>query len=85
MTLFEDANNPYSDSNTTTLTEPQPEAQPTTQAQTDQADPSAHEPQTSTGLSAEPSDAHSDHGHSGDEKHAAEDFGSVLDSFTAEA
>src|ERR1017187_6111568 len=79
MTLFEDTDTPYSDSNTTTLTEPQPEAQPTTEVQAEQPEPSAHEPQSHTEQSAQPSDAHEGHAQSG------EDFGSVLDSFTAEA
>ncbi len=77
--MFEDTDTPYSDSNTTTLTEPQPEAQPTTEVQAEQPEPSAHEPQSHTEQSAQPSDAHEGHAQSG------EDFGSVLDSFTAEA
>jgi small subunit ribosomal protein S1 len=78
MTLFEDANNPYSDSHTTTLTEPQP----VTEAPAESAHQQDHVEQ-----SAQPSDVHigKEEEKSGDEKHAAEDFGSVLDSFTAEA
>jgi small subunit ribosomal protein S1 len=80
MTLFEDANAPYSDSNTTTLTE----QQPTTEVQVEQSPPQqqdhekvaqAAEPQSS-GAQAQPAD---------EKPAAAEDFGSVLDSFTAEA
>jgi small subunit ribosomal protein S1 len=92
--LFEDTNAPYSDSNTTTLTE----QQPTTEAQAAQPEPSipeqqdhdhqnhgeqvaqAAEAQQST---VQPSDAQAP---PADEKPAAgEDFASVLDSFTAEA
>src|SRR5450631_628828 len=73
MTLFENTDTPYSDFNTTTLTEPQPSteapAEPSAAHQQDHAEQSAQE----------------SHAPSGDEKHAAEDFGSVLDSFTAEA
>ncbi len=77
MTLFEDANAPYSDSNTTTLTEPQP----TTEAQAEQPEQSAPEQQDHSEQVAQQSPAQP-----GDEKPAtAEDFASVLDSFTAEA
>ena len=84
--MFEDANAPYSDSNTTTLTEPQP----TTEVQTAPAEPSAGEPQSHAQIpdhsSAEPGAEGEAHAVSTDEKPApAEDFASVLDSFTAEA
>jgi small subunit ribosomal protein S1 len=77
MTLFEDTDAPYSDSNTTTLTEPQPT---TTEAQAAPAEPSSGEPE-SHAQSADPQGAEA-----GAETHSpAEDFASVLDSFTAEA
>ena len=79
--MFEDANNPYSDSNTTTLTEPRP----TAETQAEQADPAASEPQSHAEQSAGPAEEKSGEEKHGDEKHSAEDFGSVLDSFTAEA
>jgi small subunit ribosomal protein S1 len=99
MTLFEDANAPYSDSNTTTLTEPQPELQPTSEAQAEQPEQVAdaqqdHDQQAQSEQAAQPSQAQlgdsqsseKTHAQSGDERPAAtEDFGSVLDSFTAEA
>jgi small subunit ribosomal protein S1 len=96
MTLFEDANAPYSDSNTTTLTE----QQPTTEAQIQQAEQSAHEqqdphhqnhreqvapPSKAQPSAAESSEAQSQPPASDEKPAAAEDFGSVLDSFTAEA
>jgi len=89
--LFEDTDAPYSDSNTATLTE-QPE-----QSAHDQPD---HEQQNhgledrgredrgeqSAQLSeTQPSKAPSAQAQTADEKPAAEDFASVLDSFTAEA
>jgi small subunit ribosomal protein S1 len=80
--LSEDANAPYFDSNTTTLTEPQPELQTTPETQAEQADLAAHEsePHSHAERSTQPGEEKSS-----DEKHATEDFGSVLDSFTAEA
>ena len=102
MTLFEDTDAPYSDSNTTTLTE----QQPTTEAQTQQPEQSAHDQpdheQQNHGLEdrgqedrgeqsaqlseTQPSQAPSAQVQTADEKPApAEDFASVLDSFTAEA
>ncbi len=72
--MFEDANAPYSDSNTTTLTEPQPTTE--TEVQAAPTETSAEEQ----------SHAQSAEGSAGAEAHApAEDFASVLDSFTAEA
>jgi len=100
--LFEDTDAPYSDSNTTTLTE----QQPTTEAQTEQPEQSAHDQpdheQQNHGLEdrgqedrgeqsaqlseTQPSQAPSAQVQTADEKPApAEDFASVLDSFTAEA
>jgi len=100
--LFEDTDAPYSDSNTTTLTE----QQPTTEAQTQQPEQSAHDQpdheQQNHGLEdrgqedrgeqsaqlseTQPSQAPSAQVQTADEKPApAEDFASVLDSFTAEA
>jgi small subunit ribosomal protein S1 len=91
--LFDDSNAPYSDSNTTTLTEPQP----TTEVQAEQTEQSAAPEHTEhLAPSAEPSEApqaqapetHSPEAQAqpADEKPApAEDFASVLDSFTAEA
>src|SRR6266852_804479 len=104
MTLFEDTNAPYSDSNTTTLTE----QQPATEVQSEQPEPSAHhqqdhvlqenveqdpiqqdhEQQDHGEQSAQPNEAQQSQAQPGDEKPApaaAEDFASVLDSFTAEA
>ena len=78
--MFEDTNAPYSDSNTTTLTEPQP-------ARTEVQAAPADEPQNHA-RSAEETSAVEPHAQaaSGDDKQApAEDFASVLDSFTAEA
>jgi small subunit ribosomal protein S1 len=86
--LSEDANTPYSDSNTTTLTEPQP----TTEVQGEPAEQSAAQEQPhQAALSAEPSGAQASEAPQAqtplpEEKAApAEDFASVLDSFTAEA
>jgi small subunit ribosomal protein S1 len=93
MTLFEDTNAPYSDSNITTLTE----QRPTTEAQTEQPEQSAAHDQQAFGQqdhdqrghsepSARQSDAQQSLAQPGDEKPAAsEDFASVLESFTAEA
>ena len=81
--MFEDANAPYSDSNTTTLTE----QQPTTEPEVTQAEQSAPERQDHTQV-AQPAETQSNDAQAqtqAEEKHAAEDFGSVLDSFTAEA
>jgi small subunit ribosomal protein S1 len=92
MTLFEDTDAPYSDSNTTTLTE-QPEhsahdqpdhEQPNhgleDRGQEDRGEQSAQLSET------QPSKAPSAQAQTADEKPApAEDFASVLDSFTAEA
>ena len=78
--MFEDTNAPYSDSNTTTLTEPQP----TTEVHA-APEPSAAEAQGHA-QSAEGGAEGDSHAASADEKPApAEDFASVLDSFTAEA
>src|SRR6202142_2765487 len=74
MTLFEDTDAPYSDSNTTTLTEPQPTP---TEVQAAPAEPSSAEPE-SHAQSAET-------GAAGETHAPGEDFASVLDSFTAEA
>jgi small subunit ribosomal protein S1 len=77
MTLFEDTDAPYSDSNTTTLTE----QQPTTEAQAEQPEQGAHD-QHDHGHP----DQSEQPAQSSEEKPAAgEDFASVLDSFTAEA
>src|SRR5712692_11004874 len=94
MTLFEDTNAPYSDSNTTTLTEPQP----ATELQSEQPESSAHNQQDhgrqnrgqqgTVPQSDDPqNDAQQSQAQLGDEKPApgaTEDFASVLDSFTAE-
>ena len=92
MTLFEDSNAPYSDSNTTTLTEQQPatetQAEPPEQSAHDQQGrgPEGHGEQSAQLSEARPSDAQQGPAQLGDEKPAvAEDFASVLDSFTAEA
>src|SRR6266498_672290 len=79
MTLFDETNAPYSDSNTTTLTEPQP----ANEAQAEQAEQSVHDAHTHD-------EEASSLGHvePGDEKPvpaASDDFASALDSFTAEA
>src|SRR6202142_3531198 len=74
MTLFEDTDAPYSDSNTTTLTEPQPTP---TEVQAAPAEPPSAEPE-SHAQSAET-------GAAGETHAPGEDFASVLDSFTAEA
>src|SRR5450631_3347237 len=83
MTLFENTDTPYSDFNTTTLTEPQPSteapAEPSAAHQQDHAEQSAQESHAPSGEEKIGEEK------AGDEKHAAEDFGSVLDSFTAEA
>ncbi len=96
--MFDDSNAPYSDSNTTTLTEPQP----TTEVQAEQTEQSAAPEQTEhLAPSAESSEAPQAQApeakapetnspeaqaQAADEKQAApEDFASVLDSFTAEA
>jgi len=77
--LFDETNAPYSDSNTTTLTEPQP----ANEAQAEQAEQSVHDAHTHD-------EEASSLGHvePGDEKPvpaASDDFASALDSFTAEA
>jgi small subunit ribosomal protein S1 len=93
MTLFEDTNAPYSDSNTTTLTEPQPatEAQsemPEQSAAHDQPDITQedHGAQAAPPSDAQPSEAQPAQAPSADDKPTAtDDFASVLDSFTAES
>ena len=83
MTLFEDSNAPYSDSNTTTLTE-----QPEHSAAHDQPDHVEQIAHLSDAQQSDPqpSGAQQAQAQPGDEKPAAaEDFASVLDSFTAEA
>ena len=86
--MFEDTNAPYSDSNTTTLTE----QQPVTETQAEQPEQSAahnqqdHGHHAHDGRSAQPNEAQQPQAQAADEKPAAaEDFASVLDSFTAEA
>src|SRR6266705_3307127 len=84
MTLFDDTNAPYSDSNTTTLTEPQP----ANEAQAEHAEQSAHDVQTRDSQNHDQESGTPGHVEPGDEKPAAaasEDFASALDSFTAEA
>jgi len=83
MTLFDETNAPYSDSNTTTLTE----QQPANEAQADQAEQLAHDGQTLDSQNHDQESATPGHVEPGDEKpaQATDDFASALDSFTAEA
>src|SRR6266704_1193466 len=84
MTLFDETNAPYSDSNTTTLTE----QQPASEAPADQAEQSAHDGQTLDSRDHDQESGTPGHVEPGDEKPApaaTEDFASALDSFTAEA
>src|SRR6266705_3028636 len=84
MTLFDDTNAPYSDSNTTTLTEPQP----ANEAQAEQPKQSAHDGQAHDSQNHDQESGTPSHVEPSDEKPAAaasEDFASALDSFTAEA
>src|SRR5437667_2305924 len=77
MTLFDETNAPYSDSNTTTLTEQQP-----TSPESPQSEHPAHGQEESGHVEANPPEL----GH--DEKQAvagADDFASALESFTTEA
>src|SRR6267154_666897 len=83
MTLFDETNAPYSDSDTTTLTEPQP----ANETHTEQPEQLAHDGQTH-----DPQNHHQGgtpgHVDPSDEKPApaaTDDFASALDSFTAEA
>src|SRR6266404_5714960 len=83
MTLFDETNAPYSDSNTTTLTEPQP----ANEAQAEQPEQSAHDGQAHDSQNLDQESATPSHVEPGDEKpaQATDDFASALDSFTAEA
>src|SRR5947207_15173297 len=82
MTLFDETNAPYSDSNTTTLTE----QQPANEAQSDHPEQSAQN-QNEDQRNHEQAHAQPDYATSGDKPAPAstDDFASVLDSFTAEA
>src|SRR6266853_3573186 len=84
MTLFDETNAPYSDSNTTTLTE----QQPANEAPADQAEQPAHGVQTHDSLDHDQESGTPGHVEPGDERPApagTDDFASALDSFTAEA
>src|SRR2546427_1986664 len=92
MTLFDETNAPYSDSNTTTLTE----QQPATETQTEQPERSAqnHEQQNHDRQDhgqqnhGQQSDAQQNLAQPGEEKPApasTDDFASALETFTHEA
>src|SRR3989441_4284165 len=85
MTLFDETNAPYSDSNTTTLTE----QQPATETQVEQPEGSAHDQQNHDPQDhGQRSDAQQKLAQPGEEKPApasTDDFASALETFTHEA